>query len=50
MTLPNSSQAQLRQYVDQIERLEEEKRQISEEIKDKFLEVKANGLTFSSLF
>jgi uncharacterized protein (UPF0335 family) len=43
MSLPNSAQEQLRQYVEQIERLEEEKRQTGEDIKDKFLELKANG-------
>ena len=43
MTLPHSAQEQLRQYIEQIERLEEEKRQTSEDIKNKFLELKANG-------
>ena len=43
MTLQASSQAQLRQYIEQIERLEEEKKALSADIRDKFLEAKANG-------
>lgn len=42
-TLPNSSQKQLRQFIEQIERLEEEKRGIGDDIKDKFAEAKALG-------
>ena len=34
---------QLRQYIERIERLEEEKRDISDNIKDAFAEAKANG-------
>jgi uncharacterized protein (UPF0335 family) len=41
--LQNSSQNQLRQLVEQIERLEEEKKGIAEDVKDKFLEAKAMG-------
>ncbi len=41
--LQHSAQNQLRQFVEQIERLEEEKKGISEDIKDKFLEAKATG-------
>ena len=42
-TLNQSTQNQLRQFVEQIERLEEEKRGISEDITDKFAEAKAMG-------
>ena len=42
-TLPNASQNQLRQFIEQIERLEEEKKAIGDDIKDKFLEAKAVG-------
>ena len=42
-TLPQSSQNQLRQFIEQIERLEEEKRAIADDIKEKFLEAKAVG-------
>lgn len=43
MTLQAEAQAQLRQYVEQLERLEEEKRATQEDIKDKFAEAKAMG-------
>lgn len=43
MTLQASAQKQLRQFVEQIERLEEEKRQISADIRDKYLEAKGVG-------
>jgi len=42
-TLQASAQEQLRQYIEQIERLEEEKRALAGDIKDKYLEAKANG-------
>lgn len=42
-TLQGSSQAQLRQYIEQIERLEEEKKALSADISDKYLEAKATG-------
>lgn len=42
-TLQASSQAQLRQYIEQIERLEEEKKALAADIREKFLEAKANG-------
>jgi uncharacterized protein (UPF0335 family) len=42
-TLPASSQNQLRQFIEQIERLEEEKKAIADDIRDKFLEAKAVG-------
>lgn len=43
MTLQASAQNQLRQFIEQIERLEEEKKGISEDITDKFAEAKAVG-------
>lgn len=42
-TLPASAQNQLRQFVEQIERLEEEKKALGGDIKDKYLEAKAMG-------
>jgi uncharacterized protein (UPF0335 family) len=42
-TLPQSAQSQLRQFIEQIERLEEEKKSISDDIREKFLEAKAVG-------
>lgn len=42
-TLQASAQKQLRQFVEQIERLEEEKKQLASDIRDKFLEAKAVG-------
>ena len=42
-TLQASAQNQLRQIVEQIERLEEEKKAIAGDIKDKYLEAKAVG-------
>lgn len=42
-TLQASAQKQLRQFVEQIERLEEEKKQLASDIRDKFTEAKAVG-------
>lgn len=42
-TLPNASQTQLRQFVEQIERLDEEKKALAGDIRDKYLEAKAVG-------
>lgn len=42
-TLQGSSQDQLRQFIEQIERLEEEKKALSADIRDKYLEAKAVG-------
>ncbi|MBS0241931.1 MAG: DUF2312 domain-containing protein [Proteobacteria bacterium] len=42
-TLQASSQQQLRQFIEQIERLEEEKKALATDIRDKFLEAKAIG-------
>lgn len=43
MTLHASSQAQLRQFIEQIERLDEEKKALAGDIADKFAEAKALG-------
>ncbi len=42
-TLHASSQEQLRQFIEQVERLEEEKKAIASDIADKFAEAKAVG-------
>ena len=42
-TLQASAQKQLRQLVEQIERLEEEKKQLASDVRDKYLEAKAVG-------
>lgn len=42
-TLQVSAQNQLRQLIEQIERLEEEKKALASDIRDKFLESKALG-------
>ena len=42
-TLQATAQKQLRQLVEQIERLEEEKKQLASDIRDKYLEAKAVG-------
>jgi len=41
--LQGAAQTQLRQYIEQLERLEEEKKAISDDIRDKFAEIKAVG-------
>jgi uncharacterized protein (UPF0335 family) len=41
--MQSSDQNKLRQYIEQIERLEEEKKSIASDIRDKFLEAKAQG-------
>jgi uncharacterized protein (UPF0335 family) len=48
-TLQASAQNQLRQLVEQIERLESEKKAIADDIKDKFLEAKAVGFDVKAL-
>jgi uncharacterized protein (UPF0335 family) len=42
-TLQGAAQKQLQQFVEQLERLEADKREIAESIRDKFLEAKAVG-------
>ncbi|MEZ5842368.1 MAG: DUF2312 domain-containing protein [Hyphomicrobiaceae bacterium] len=48
-TLQASAQNQLRQFVEQLERLEEEKKAISDDIRDKFQEAKAVGFDIKAL-
>jgi len=48
-TLQASAQKQLRQFVEQIERLEEEKKQIASDIRDKYTEAKAVGFDVKAL-
>ncbi|MCB1505728.1 MAG: DUF2312 domain-containing protein [Hyphomicrobiaceae bacterium] len=48
-TLQASAQNQLRQFVEQIERLEEEKKAIAGDIRDKFAEAKALGFDVKAL-
>ena len=42
-TLQKSAQDQLRQYIEQLENLEEQKRSMSEDIRDVFTLAKSNG-------
>ncbi|MGI9524273.1 MAG: DUF2312 domain-containing protein [Hyphomicrobiaceae bacterium] len=49
MTLQHNAQSHLRQFVEQIEKLEEEKKAIAEDIKDKFAEAKAIGFDVKAL-
>lgn len=48
-TMQASTQNQLRQLIEQIERLEEEKKGLSEDIKNKFAEAKAVGFDVKAL-
>ncbi len=48
-TLQTSAQNQLRQFVEQIERLEEEKKAIAADIRDKYAEAKALGFDVKAL-
>jgi len=48
-TLQASAQQQLRQFIEQLERLEEEKKAISDDIRDKFAEAKALGFDVKAL-
>ena len=42
-TLHDNAQRQLKQYIEQVERLEEDKQGIAADIRDKYSEMKANG-------
>ena len=42
-TLPKSAQDQLRQYVEQLERLSEEQKALAGDVKEKMQEIKSNG-------
>jgi uncharacterized protein (UPF0335 family) len=48
-TLQASAQNQLRQLVEQIERLEEEKKALAADVRDKYLEAKALGFDVKAL-
>ena len=48
-SLQATAQKQLRQFIEQIERLEEDKKGISEDIKDKFAEAKAVGFDIKAM-
>jgi len=48
-TLQVSAQKQLRQFVEQIERLEEEKKALAGDIREKYLEAKATGFDVKAL-
>ena len=48
-TLQAATQNQLRQMVEQIERLEEEKKAIADDIRDKYAEAKAVGFDVRAL-
>ncbi len=48
-TLQSAAQKQLRQFVEQIENLEEQKKAISDDLRDKFLEAKAVGFDVKAL-
>ncbi len=48
-TLQGAAQNQLRQFIEQIERLEEEKKALSDDIRDKFAEAKAVGFDVKAL-
>lgn len=48
-TLQAAAQNQLRQFVEQIERLEEEKKALSADIRDKYLEAKGVGFDVKAL-
>ncbi|MEO1720029.1 MAG: DUF2312 domain-containing protein [Pseudomonadota bacterium] len=49
MTLNVATQNQLKQFIEQIERLEEEKKAIADDIKDKFAEAKAVGFDVKAM-
>jgi uncharacterized protein (UPF0335 family) len=48
-TLQSSAQKQLRQLIEQIERLEEEKKALAGDIRDKFAEAKAMGFDVKAM-
>jgi len=48
-TLQSSAQKQLRQLIEQIERLEEEKKALSGDIRDKFTEAKGLGFDVKAI-
>jgi uncharacterized protein (UPF0335 family) len=48
-TLHGAAQSQLRQFIEQLERLEEEKKAIADDIRDKLAEAKAVGFDVKAL-
>ena len=48
-TLQKAAQDQLRQFIEQIERLEEEKKALASDIRDKFLEAKGTGFDVKAM-
>ena len=48
-TLQVSAQKQLRQFIEQIERLEEEKKALAGDIRDKYLEAKSTGFDVKAM-
>jgi uncharacterized protein (UPF0335 family) len=48
-SLPESAQKHLRQFVEQIERLEQDKKALSDDIRDKYLEAKAVGFDVKAM-
>ncbi|MAI46903.1 MAG: DUF2312 domain-containing protein [Hyphomicrobiaceae bacterium TMED74] len=48
-TLHGAAREHLRQFIEQIERLEEEKKAIAEDIRDKFAEAKAVGFDVKAM-
>ena len=48
-TLQKAAQDQLRQFIEQIERLEEEKKALAGDIRDKFLEAKGTGFDVKAM-
>jgi uncharacterized protein (UPF0335 family) len=47
--LNDATQKQLKQFIEQIERLEEEKKAIADDIKDKYAEAKALGFDVKAM-
>lgn len=47
--LNDATQKQLKQFIEQVERLEEEKKAIADDIKDKFAEAKALGFDVKAM-
>lgn len=49
MTMNDATQKQLRQFIEQIERLEEEKKAIADDIKEKMAEAKSVGFDVKAI-
>lgn len=48
-SMNDATQKQLKQFIEQLERLEEEKKAIGDDIKDKFAEAKALGFDIKAM-